>query len=59
MAEYLKMPHASNVKVLEFIECGITAKGCAVIGDLLSPVVLAPILVLRLDYNMIGFEGME
>ena len=55
----MKQPHAISVKVLELIECGVTAAGCEIIGELLSPLILSPLLVLRLDYNIIGYEGVE
>ena len=46
-----------SVVTLELLECGLTFLACEFLGRLLSPENNNPLLVLKLDHNDIGNQG--
>ena len=46
-----------SVVTLEIMECGLTSLSCEFIGRMLSPELNNPLLVLKLDHNDLGNDG--
>ncbi|OMJ68997.1 hypothetical protein SteCoe_33405 [Stentor coeruleus] len=55
LTQYMRI--CISIVTLELMECGISYLGCDFLGRLLSPENSNPLLVLKLDHNDIGNQG--
>ena len=56
--QFLIETENQSMKLLEFLNCGITSLGCEFIARLLEPSINLNIEVLNLDYNQFGNDGL-
>ena len=50
---------SKSVNFLELLDASITALGCEFLGQILLPEFEVPIMVMKLDHNLIGAPGMK
>jgi Ran GTPase-activating protein (RanGAP) involved in mRNA processing and transport len=58
MMQFMLETECESVKLLEFLNCGITSLGCEFIGRMLDPNTKLCLEILNLDYNQFGNEGL-